>query len=321
MKRIIQKNKVSSNEARMIARQTIENLLFNAWLSKFKFEKVTDEQNEYLLRKFYCLGTIGSFIVEGTKLEKGEIPESVNSYPNGMIAFVPYAPTLYNIYDYPIKVQPIQVRGATFIPNREMIVNKDFVIGFAQRNKKPVKAILDFYIDKILDIEMTIRVQLKSHKTPWLITTSPEDENKLKALFDKIENDEEVLFLSAQDVEALKVLVSGNNYIIDKLLQAEQHYWNSAWTYLGVNNLGITEKAEHLITSEVDANNEIVDSNGDNFLECLKEFCDRINKYLGYPISVRDLQAEKQKEMQEQEKEEEENVETSIQNKNNLGAE
>ena len=302
-KTIITKRTPTGVELRNLTYANLEAMCFNLFMSKYKFENVSDEQNDYILRKFWHLGTIGAFIVEGTKLEEGEAPSNVNQYPNGMIAFVPYAPTLYNIYDFPIVVQLIQVRGATFIPTTPQVVNKDVVIGFCQRNKRPVKEIVEYYIDKIVDIEMTIRVQLKSLKAPWLIATTPENEQKLKSLFEKINNDDEVLYLSASEVEALKVLSGGNTYILDKLYQLEQAYWNDLFTYMGVNNLGAMEKKEHFITSEVDVNNEIISNNADNFLIPMQEWCKRITDYLGYEMRVKDM-SEKVEVKREEEQEE-----------------
>ena len=209
----------SGSVERSLAYQFYLQKYYNLFMGAYKFKGITPEQQEYILRKLWAEGKISAFIVEGTKLEENEVPTNVNQYPNGMIAFVPFAPFMFNINDWPIQVNLVNVRGATFIPTTPQIVNKDVVIGYAQKSKKSVLSIVDFYLQKIVDVEMTIRVQLKSHKAPWLIATTPENEAKLKALFNKISNDEEVLYLSASEMEALKTLQSGQQYIIDKLFQ------------------------------------------------------------------------------------------------------
>ena len=203
-----------------------------------------------------------------------------------MIAFAPFAPFMFDIYDWPIQVNLINIRGAKFIPTKPQIVNKDVVIGYAQKSKKSVLSIVDYYLTKIVDVEMTIRVQLKSHKAPWLVATTPENEEKLKNLFKRIESDEEVLYLSAGEVEALKVLTGGNAYIIDKLYQYKQALENELLTYLGIDNLGIMEKKEHLTNDEVASNNDLINDHSDNFLSCLENFCKSIREVLGYEISV-----------------------------------
>ena len=235
----------------------------------------------------WSFGKIAGFIVEGTKpVNKDEIA-SVNDYPNGMLAFTDFAPFRFNIYDWPIAVNLVQNRGATFIPTRPLNVNEEVVIGYAQKNHLPVKEIVEYYVSKITDIEMTIAQQLKSHKVPWLVATTPENEDKMKKLFDRIENDDDVLFLSANEIESLKVLLGGNaSYIVDKLYQQKQAYENELLTYLGIDNLGTMQKKEHLQLDEANSNNELINDFGDCFLDSMKEFCQRVKDYLGYEIDI-----------------------------------
>ena len=259
---------------------------YNLFMGAYKFTGITMQQADYILRKLWAEGKIASFIVEGTKLEDGEAPSNVNQYPNGLIAFCPFAPFMFDIYDFPIQVNLINTRGAKFIPTKPQIVNKDVVIGYIQKSKKSVLSVVEFYIQKIINVEMTIRVQLKSHKAPWIISCSPENEEKMKSLWEKINNDDEVLYLSATEVDDLKVLMGGNAYIIDKLYQYKQALENELLTYLGIDNIGIMEKKEHLITDEVNSNNDLINDHSDNFLSCLKDFFARIKKVFGVDISV-----------------------------------
>ena len=259
---------------------------YNLFMGAYKFTGITMQQADYILRKLWAEGKIASFIVEGTKLEDGEAPSNVNQYPNGLIAFCPFAPFMFDIYDFPIQVNLINTRGAKFIPTKPQIVNKDVVIGYIQKSKKSVLSVVEFYIQKIINVEMTIRVQLKSHKAPWIISCSAENEEKMKSLWEKINNDDEVLYLSATEVDDLKVLMGGNAYIIDKLYQYKQALENELLTYLGIDNIGIMEKKEHLITDEVNSNNDLINDHSDNFLSCLKDFFARIKKVFGVDISV-----------------------------------
>lgn len=278
--------KTSGNFARSLCYQYYLTKYFNLFMGAYKFTGITRQQQDYILRKLWADGKISAFIVEGTKLEEGEVPTETNQYPNGMIAFVPFAPFIFDIYDWPIQVNLVQVRGARFIPTTPQVVNKDVVIGYAQKSKKPVVQAVDFYLQKIVDVEMTIRVQLKSHKVPWLVGTTPENESKLKALFDKVENDDEVLYVSANEVKDMTTLQGGNQYIIDKLYAYKQALENELLTFLGIDNIGIMEKKEHLITDEINSNNDLINDHSDNFLFCLKHFCEEIKEYLGYDISV-----------------------------------
>ena len=296
---------------RSLAYQFYIQKYYNLFMGAYKFNGITMQQQDYILKKLWAEGKIASFIVAGTKLAEGEVPTNVNQYPNGMIAFCPFAPFLFDIYDFPIQVNLVNVRGAKFIPTTPQVVNKDVVIGYAQKSKKPVLSIVEYFIQKIVDVDMTIRVQLKSHKVPFLIATTPENESKMKALWDKINADDEVLYMSPSEIESIKsVLQTGNAYIIDKLYSYRQALENELLTYLGIDNMGIMEKKEHLINSEVNSNNDLINDHSDNFLSCLKDWCDRIKKYLGYEISVEatssPVSAEKETKEQEDEQEESE---------------
>lgn len=278
--------KTKGNFQRSLCYQFYLQKYFNLFMGAYKFTGITPQQQDYILRKLWAEGKIASFVVEGTKLEKGEAPSNVNQYPNGVIAFCPFAPFMFDIYDWPIQVNLVNVRGAKFIPTTPQIVNKDVVIGYAQKSKKSVLSVMEYFIQKIVDVEMTIRVQLKSHKAPWLVACTPENEAKLKALFDKIENDDEVLYLSANEIEDLKTLQGGNAYILDKLYQYKQALENEALTFLGIDNIGIIEKKEHLITDEVNSNNDLINDHSDNFLACLKDFFARNKEVFGIEIGV-----------------------------------
>lgn len=273
-------------DQRAQAIQYYRSKYFNLFMNAYKWSGIEPRQQDFLMRKLYSVGTIGAFIVEGTKPNESAETASINNYPNGMIAFTTWAGVLYDINDWPIKVQLTPSRGAMFIPRVPQLVNKDVVIGWAQRNHKPVQVMVDYYINKIVDVEMTIRTQLLSHKVPWLVACTPENEAKLKRLFDRVENDEPVLYVSADEIDALKSLIGGNTYIIDKLYQYKMQLENELLTYLGIDNVGGVEKKEHLMVDEVNANNQIINDSADCFLSVMKEFCEQVREYLGFPLDV-----------------------------------
>lgn len=259
---------------------------YNLFLGAYEITNVTDEQKEFILRRFWGMGKLAAFIVEGTKpASSGELA-SVNNYPNGMIAFTDFAPVIHDIYDWPVVVNLIQTRGAQFIPAKQLNVNQDCVIGYVQKSKIPVKWIVEFYVSKITDIEMTIRAQLKSHKMPYVMTTTPENEAKMKRLFDRINNDEDSLYLTADELEAIKAMQLNPNYMIDKLYAYKQAVENELLTYLGIDNLGTMQKKEHFVVDEVNSNNDLINDFSDTFLDSMKEFFARIEKYLSYKIEI-----------------------------------
>ena len=305
------------------AKRFYENKIFGLFLNNYRFPELTEAQNRFLLKSFWANGTICAFILEGTKQDpslKDMLSNSSkstlvleNENPNGLLCLVPYAVSKYNIEDEPSVVTYINKRGATFIPRGVKKVNIDCVLGWAHSSHAPIRALVMFYIDKIVDVEKTIGMNLFVHKLPRLVVCSPEDKARVEDLMENIERGEKKLFLDAQDVAAIKnVLESGSNtsYIIDKLYQYKQNLENELLTFLGINNIPI-EKKERLITDEAESNDELISSCGECFYDSIKAFCEKVSKVLDFPLSVESKAEQQMKEMdneeQENESEEEEN--------------
>ena len=279
------------------ARRFYENKYFGLFLNAYKFTNLTKNQERYLLKKFWQNGTICAFVLEGSKQDpslKQSLSNSSkstielgNDSPNGLLIFVPYAVNQYNIEDEPSVVNYVNVRGATFIPKGIYQVNKDCVIGWAHKSHAPIRNLVLYYIDRIVDVENTINMNLFVHKLPRLIVCSPEDRARVDDIMEAIENGEHKIFLDAVDFQAIKnVLESGQgSYIIDKLYAYKQSLENELLTFLGINNVAL-EKKERLITDEANSNNQLINDSSDCFLDSLKSFCEEINDVLGYNISV-----------------------------------
>ena len=264
----------------LITRSTIKSYYllkyYNLFLNGYKFTGLNYQQKDFLLRKMWALGRIACF----------RLSNATPKHPQGEIVFCPFATATLNIYDYPVDVSLIKLKNVSFIPTKLQRVDEDVVIGYAQRNKHSVMEMVLPLIEKIVDVEMTLRTSLKSQKTPWLVGYSPETEQQRQIIKENLESDEPYLFLEMEDINQFKAIVSGANYNCDKLYNLKQCYENEIKEYLGINNLGVNEKKEHLIGDEINVNQEIVESHGECFLDCLKEFCERIKDVLGYEVTV-----------------------------------
>ena len=247
------------------------NKYFNMFMSRYEWEGDISEEAEYfIMKEFWSEGKIAAF----------------NSKVGDILAFAQFIPSTYNLYDYPVTATLINERGSQLVPNGIQKVDVDVVLGYAQKNHKSVYSMLEFFIRRIVDVEMTIRTNLISMKTPWLVATSGDDTATVKKLQNDLINDEDTLFIPFNDPNSVRALVSGAPYIIDKLYAYKQALENEILTYLGIDNLGAQEKKEHLITTEVEVNNDIIKQSGDAFLEMFQDFCKKIKEILGHDISV-----------------------------------
>ena len=263
-----------------LTREEVKNFYilkyFNLFMNGYKFPTLNYQQKDFLLRKMWAVGRIACF----------KLPGGTEKHPQGELVFCPFATQTLNIYDYPVLVSLIKLKNVSFIPTKPQEVDKDVVIGFAQRNKHSVLEMVLPLIEKITDCEMVLRTALKSQKTPWLVGYSPENEEQRQAIKENLDSDEPYLFLEIEDINQFKAIVSGANYNCDKLYNLKQCYENEVKEYLGINNLGVNEKKEHLIGDEISVNEEIVESHGECFLDCLKEFGERIKEVLGVDMPV-----------------------------------
>lgn len=275
-KRVFRRLDKSSN----ITRESIKSFYllkyFNLFMNGYKFTGIDYQQKDFLLRKMWAVGRLACF----------RLANPTENHPQGAIVFCPFATSKLNIYDYPVEVSLIKLKNVSFIPSTPQVVDEQVVIGYAQRNKHSVLEMVMPLIEKLTDVEMTLRTSLKSQKTPWLVAYTPESEEQKNIMRDNLDSDEPYLFMESDDINNFKAIVSGANYNCDKLYNLKCAYENEIKEYLGINNLGVNEKKEHLIGDEININQEIVESHGECFLDCLKEFCERIQEVLGYSISV-----------------------------------
>ena len=205
-----------------------------------------------------------------------------------MLAFMPYAVSKYNMYDYPAAVYLVNLRNVStsLIPATEQIVNKDVVLGWCSPSHKPIFSVIKYYVDRIAQVEMVINTNLNLHKMPFLVGVTPDDKKKMEDIIDKILNNELVVFADLEDLSKLQSLVTATPYIIDKL----QSYLNSlvseALTFLGVDNVGF-EKAERLLTDEVNGNNDLINAYGNAIEDEINKWLANINRIFGRKITIK----------------------------------
>lgn len=75
------------------------------------------------------------------------------------------------------------------------------------------------------------------------------------------------------------------NYVADLIQDTKRTIINEFLTLFGINNAN-TDKRERLVTDEVNANNEELDANIGQFVECITDGVNRINKMFNLNIAV-----------------------------------
>lgn len=258
-------------------------------------EEVTDEAKRFILTELWFKGCVGgSLVLEEVK--------DIQTLKDNLI-YTPVAPNYYNIYNAVSKAQLINNRGVSFISQDTKDVNKNVVIIYARRTHLPIKQFVDFYANKLATIENTIDINLNAHKMPLGVAIDENNGERRQDLANRLLSGEGIIFLGVDDINTIKSVIPGAPFIIDKLEQEKKVVLNECLTRLGINNSNI-EKAERLITDEVNSNNELINLSGACILDEIKEGFERCNKILGSNIKVYSKLEKIEKENEKKQKQE-----------------
>lgn len=285
------------------ARDRVEKYFFNLWFGKTKItgldEDIEEQQEYYIKLKMWREGKIAASKVKGLDV----------------LAFYPYADAEIGLYGFPEKITPVNERKAAgvIIPEKELTVNKDCVVIFAQPNRKPISAYVKQMAERIADVETAIDLNLIHNRMPFVI---PVDETNSKQLDDyvtRIINGDPVVKVGATDVDNFKILNTGAPYLVDRLRAYQVALINDVLTYLGIDNSGGMKSAQ-LTVDEVNANNDQINESFSSILDTMQKGFKRLNKVLGRSVSIisttsavdsahdREVKGEKPKEDAENEK-------------------
>lgn len=268
----------------------LRNKYYALYRSNFKWNNINYRQEDFIMRKFWADGTVCAFKI-----------------PNvDEIGFCSWARNTIDMYGETETVHLVNQYGSPLIPSTLQVVDKDVVIGWIQSNRKPLRMIVDWYIERIAQVDMVINTNLNLHKLPFLIPLDKGDKDaksKLSDVIDRILNNELVLFVEGVDPTLFKAVATEAPFIIDKLANYRKDLENDLKTVLGVNNPGVS-KIEQLQLSEVQANDAEVNSHDTDYTYQLEQFCERIKEVLGYDISIETVREPVEEVQEEREYEE-----------------
>lgn len=252
-------------------RRTVDclyNKYYNIYRSNFKTTGLDYRQEYYLMNKFWQDGTIAAFSLKH----------------NAGIAFAPWQMVSWDLYNQPETITLINTYSSPLVPTDIKTVDKEVVIGYLQSNRKPLKKIVSWYIERIAQVEAVINTNLNLNKMPFLVRVDEDNRKKVEDVVDRILNNELVITVDG-DPGAIEAITTAAPYIIDKLQDYKKTLENDLLTYLGIQNCN-TAKQEQLQMAEVNGNNEEINLSDTDFENNLKDFCKRVKEVLGFDISI-----------------------------------
>ena len=166
----------------------------------------------------------------------------------------------------------------------ERILNNDTLL--------PTKFHVEYYTNKIYEIDKAIHKNLKQQKRPYVVATTKDNQLTMKNIMKQIKEDEEEIYVDDRLANGGKVSVEVLNtnapYLIDKYQQHKNDLMCEFLTLMGLNNSNANNnKKERLLVDEVNVNNGEILMNLDVDYKNRLEACKRINERFGLNISVK----------------------------------
>ena len=207
--------------------------------------------------------------------------------PNQRFGIIPAVSTVYGIG---VQMQPTKIRTANpyfYMPYSEIIYDGAGLIKITG-DYKGILDIVDFYAERLAILWSTIDQSIINSRFAYIVSAnSSAAAATLKAIFDERNSgkplivydkgklkkkdaiDNKAATLETTDPFELLELKVGENYITDKLLADYRKILNMFDTEIGIPNNPI-EKAERLITNEVESNSAETVARFTYMMDCLE---------------------------------------------------
>lgn len=183
---------------------------------------------------------------------------------------------------------PTSYRVTGFNYSKE-IKAEDCVLIENNKLRMATDEIIKFFTRQLYEIVRARDINIKTLKIPFIIPTDDKTVFTMKKIFDDIDNNVYAIFPDKNIVNSengLQVLQTGVKPYTAELTDVYHDILNEALTYLGINNAN-TDKKERLITDEANANNQLIESCANMFLEARQRAVDKINEMFGSNITVK----------------------------------
>ena len=189
----------------------------------------------------------------------------------------------WNMYNTPTSYR---VYGNRFVNRR--ISARQCVPIWDNRLRIPASDVVHVYATRLAELDRTIEINGIHARVPYLITANEQErlsyENAIRQLYEGQPAVFATTTFNADKIQVFPGYVPENGLVNLSVLKSK--IWNECMTLLGINNAN-QDKRERLVASEVDANDDQVESSRSIALRARKDAADKINrKYPELAVSV-----------------------------------
>ena len=190
-----------------------------------------------------------------------------------------------NIYGLPTEIQCYSYR---FNQRRSLYTvdvgeekGKECILVMNNYERVPTTATISLFAYRLAEAQRTADTNIKSLRTPILITTDQKQYFTLKKMYEEYDGNTPAIFADKNLIspEALKAIKTDAPVLFNDIMEYKVKIWDEFLTFIGLQNLA--EKKERLITNEVDSNNEVINMNLQALLIPRKEACKQFNEKYG----------------------------------------
>ncbi len=190
---------------------------------------------------------------------------------------------MLNYYD-----EPTLLRGfGTNYMSEVMENNEEAIIIRNNDEMIPTSPTIQLFALRLAEISRTIDININAQKTPVVILCSDKQKLTMKNVFKQWNGFEPVIFGDKNlDIEGIKSLKIDAPIVFPQLQIQKNAIWNECMTFLGINNAN-QDKRERLVSDEVSANDEQIESSAQVMLKAREQACKLINEKFGLNVSVK----------------------------------
>lgn len=159
--------------------------------------------------------------------------------------------------------------------------DKECILVLNNYDRVPTSYTISLFAYRLAEAQRTADVNIKSLRTPVLITTDQKQYFSLKKTYEEYDGNTPVIFADKNLItpDALKAMKTDAPIIVNDIMEYKREIWNEFLTFIGISNL--SEKRERMVSSEIDSNNELVNLNLQALLIPRKEACKQFNEKYG----------------------------------------
>lgn len=152
---------------------------------------------------------------------------------------------------------------------------------------EPMETIIRLYAEELYQCHMTIRINRNGQKTPFIIPVNEQQKLSMSNMYDQYDGNMPAMFVAKHhNPEEMLPVMTPAPYLLDKL---DTHYnmiVNRFLSYVGIENAN-SDKKERLVSTEVDANNGLIENSRNQFINARMQGSKQINEMFGLNVYPR----------------------------------